>query len=217
MLPCVDPDALKAYGSTIEEARADLFGLYYLPDAKMRELGLTPHDDAYKAEYYSYMMNGLMTQLVRIEPGNNVEEAHMRNRQLIAKWAFEKGAAEKVTELVKKDGKTYVKVNDYEKLRELFGQLLNEIQRIKSEGDFEAARQMVETYAVKVEPELHKEVLERYAKLNLAPYKGFVNPVYTAETDAEGNIIDVKVSYEEGYAEQMLRYSKDYATLPYRN
>ena len=217
LLPGVDPDALKAYGSTIEEARADLFGLYYLPDAKMRELGLTPHDDAYKAEYYSYMMNGLMTQLVRIELGNNVEEAHMRNRQLVAKWAFEKGAADKVTELVKKDGKTYVKVNDYEKLRELFGQLLNEIQRIKSEGDFEAARQMVETYAVKVDPELHKEVLTRYEKLNLAPYKGFVNPVYTAETDAEGNITDVKISYEEGYAEQMLRYSKDYATLPYRN
>ena len=217
LLPGVDPDALKAYGSTIEEARADLFGLYYLPDAKMRELGLTPHDDAYKAEYYSYMMNGLMTQLVRIELGNNVEEAHMRNRQLVAKWAFEKGAADKVTELVKKDGKTYVKVNDYEKLRELFGQLLNEIQRIKSEGDFEAARQMVEAYAVKVDPELHKEVLARYEKLNLAPYKGFVNPVYTAETDAEGNITDVKISYEEGYAEQMLRYSKDYANLPYRN
>ena len=217
LLPGVDPDALKAYGSTIEEARADLFGLYYLPDAKMRELGLTPHDDAYKAEYYSFMMNGLMTQLVRIELGNNVEEAHMRNRQLIAKWAFEKGAAEKVVELVKKDGKTFVKVNDYGKLRELFGQLLSEIQRIKSEGDFEAARQMVETYAVKVDPELHKEVLERYEKLHLAPYKGFVNPVYTAETDAEGNITDVKVSYTEGYAEQMLRYSKDYATLPYRN
>ena len=217
LLPGVDPDALKAYGSTIEEARADLFGLYYLPDAKMRELGLTPHDDAYKAEYYSYMMNGLMTQLVRIELGNNVEEAHMRNRQLVAKWAFEKGAADKVTELVKKDGKTYVKVNDYEKLRELFGQLLNEIQRIKSEGDFEAARQMVEAYAVKVDPELHKEVLARYEKLNLAPYKGFVNPVYTAETDSEGNITDVKISYEEGYAEQMLRYSKDYANLPYRN
>ena len=217
LLPGVDPDALKAYGSTIEEARADLFGLYYLPDAKMRELGLTPHDDAYKAEYYSYMMNGLMTQLVRIELGNNVEEAHMRNRQLVAKWAFEKGAADKVTELVKKDGKTYVKVNDYEKLRELFGQLLNEIQRIKSEGDFGAARQKVETYAVKVDPELHKEVLARYEKLNLAPYKGFVNPVYTAETDAEGNITDVKISYEEGYAEQMLRYSKDYATLPSRN
>ena len=217
LLPGVDPDALKAYGSTIEEARADLFGLYYLPDSKMQELGLTPDADAYKAEYYSYMMNGLMTQLVRIELGNNVEEAHMRNRQLIAKWAFEKGAAEKVTELVKKDGKTYVKVNDYEKLRALFGQLLNEIQRIKSEGDFEAARQMVEAYAVKVDPELHKEVLARYEKLHLAPYKGFVNPVYTAETDAEGNIVDVKVTYGEGYAEQMLRYSKDYANLPFRN
>ena len=217
LLPGVDPDALKAYGSTIEEARADLFGLYYLPDAKMRELGLTPHDDAYKAEYYSFMMNGLMTQLVRIELGNNVEEAHMRNRQLIAKWVFEKGAADQVVELVKIDGKTYVKVNDYEKLRNLFGQLLSEIQRIKSEGDFEAARQLVENYAVKVDPELHKEVLARYEKLNLAPYKGFVNPVYVAETDAEGNITDVKISYGEGYAEQMLRYSKDYANLPYIN
>ena len=217
LLPGVDPDALKAYGSTIEEARADLFGLYYLPDAKMRELGLTPHDDAYKAEYYSFMMNGLMTQLVRIELGNNVEEAHMRNRQLIAKWVFEKGVADKVVELVKKDGKTYVKVNDYEGLRDLFGQLLGEIQRIKSEGDFEAARQLVETYAVKVDMELHQEVLARYEKLNLAPYKGFVNPVYTAETDAEGNITDVTVSYEEGYAGQMLRYSKDYANLPFRN
>ena len=217
LLPGVDPDALKAYGSTIEEARADLFGLYYLPDAKMRELGLTPHDDAYKAEYYSFMMNGLMTQLVRIELGNNVEEAHMRNRQLIAKWVFEKGAADQVVELVKIDGKTYVKVNDYEKLRNLFGQLLSEIQRIKSEGDFEAARQLVENYAVKVDSELHKEVLARYEKLNLAPYKGFVNPVYVAETDAEGNITDVKISYGEGYAEQMLRYSKDYANLPYIN
>ena len=217
LLPGVDPDALKAYGSTIEEARADLVGLYYLPYAKMRELGLTPHDDAYKAEYYSFMMNGLMTQLVRIELGNNVEEAHMRNRQLIAKWVFEKGAADQVVELVKKDGKTYVKVNDYEKLRNLFGQLLSEIQRIKSEGDFEAARQLVENYAVKVDPELHKEVLARYEKLNLAPYKGFVNPVYVAETDAEGNITDVKISYGEGYAEQMLRYSKDYANLPYIN
>ena len=217
LLPGVDPDALKAYGSTIEEARADLFGLYYLPDAKLVELGLTPDADAYKAEYYDYMMNGLMTQLVRIEPGNNVEEAHMRNRQLVAKWVFEKGEADKVVELVKKEGKTYVKVNDYAKLRELFGQLLGEIQRIKSEGDFEAARQMVEAYAVKVDPELHKEVLARYEKLNLAPYKGFVNPVYTPEFDKEGNIIDVKISYTEGYAEQMLRYSKEYATLPYRN
>ena len=217
LLPGVDPDALKAYGSTIEEARADLFGLYYVADAKMRELGLTPHDDAYKAEYYSFMMNGLMTQLVRIELGNNVEEAHMRNRQLVAKWVFEKGAADNVVELAKKDGKTYVKINDYAKLRELFGQLLNEIQRIKSEGDFEAAREMVEKYAVKVDPELHKEILARYEKLNLAPYKGFVNPVYTAETDEAGNITNVTVSYTEGYAEQMLRYSKEYATLPYRN
>ena len=217
LLPGVDPDALKAYGSTIEEARADLFGLYYLPDAKLVELGLTPDADAYKAEYYDYMMNGLMTQLVRIEPGNNVEEAHMRNRQLIAKWAFEKGEADKVVELVKKEGKTYVKVNDYVKLRELFGQLLGEIQRIKSEGDFEAARKMVEAYAVKVDPELHKEILARYEKLHLAPYKGFVNPVYTTEFDKEGNIVDVKISYTEGYAEQMLRYSKDYSTLPYRN
>ena len=213
----VDPDALRAYGSTIEEARADLFGLYYLPDAKMQELGLTPDADAYKAEYYSYMMNGLMTQLVRIELGNQVEEAHMRNRQLIAKWAFEQGADEKVVELVQKEGKTFVKVNDYEKLRDLFGQLLREIQRIKSEGDFEAARQLVEKYAVKIDPELHKEVLVRYEKLHLAPYKGFVNPVYTAETDAEGRITNVTVSYDEGYAEQMLRYSKDYANLPFRN
>ena len=217
LLPGVDPDALKAYGSTIEEARADLFGLYYLPDAKLVELGLTPDADAFKAEYYDYMMNGLMTQLVRIEPGNNVEEAHMRNRQLIAKWAFEQGAADQVVELVKQEGKTYVKVNDYARLRELFGQLLGEIQRIKSEGDFEAARKLVEAYAVKVDPELHKEILARYEKLHLAPYKGFVNPVYTPEFDAEGNITDVKISYTEGYAEQMLRYSKDYATLPYRN
>lgn len=217
LLPGVDPDALKAHGSTIEEARADLFGLYYLPDAKMRELGLTPHDDAYKAEYYSFMMNGLMTQLVRIELGNNVEEAHMRNRQLIAKWVFEKGTGDKVVELVKKEGKTFVKINDYDKLRDLFGQLLGEIQRIKSEGDYEAARQLVENYAVQVDPELHKEVLARYQKLNLAPYKGFVNPVYTAQKDAEGNIVDVTISYEEGYADQMLRYSRDYANLPYEN
>ena len=217
LLPGVDPDALKAYGSTIEEARADLFGLYYLPDNKMQELGLTPDAEAYKAEYYSFMMNGLMTQLVRIELGNQVEEAHMRNRQLIAKWAFEKGTEEKVTELIKKDGKTYVKINDYEKLRQLFGQLLGEIQRIKSEGDFEAARQLVENYAVKVDPELHKEVLARYEALHLAPYKGFVNPVYQLETDAEGRVTNVTVSYNEGYAEQMLRYSKDYANLPYRN
>jgi dipeptidyl-peptidase-3 len=217
LLPGVDQDALKAYGSTIEEARADLFGLYYLPDAKMVELGLTPNEDAYKAEYYTYMMNGLMTQLVRIELGNSVEEAHMRNRQLIAKWAFENGAAEKVVELVKKDGKTYVKINDYKKLRDLFGQLLAEIQRIKSEGDYETARKLVEKYAVKIDPVLHSEVLARYEKLHLAPYKGFINPVYEAVTDENGTITDVKVSYDEGYAEQMLRYSKKYANLPYRN
>mgnify|MGYP001197012291 FL=1 len=180
----------------------------------MVELGLTPNAEAYKAEYYTYMMNGLMTQLVRIELGNTVEEAHMRNRQLIARWAFEKGAADKVVELVKKDGKTYVRINDYEKLRNLFGQLLAEIQRIKSEGDYAAAHNLVENYAVKVDPVLHAEVLERYKKLNLAPYKGFINPVYEAITDENGNITDVKVSYDEGYAEQMLRYSKDYSTLP---
>ena len=214
LLPGVDPDALKAYGSTIEEARADLFGLYYVADPKLVELGLTPSADAYKAQFYTYLMNGLMTQLVRIEPGNNVEEAHMRNRQLIARWVYEKGAADKVVELVKKDGKTYVVINDYEKVRELFGELLAEIQRIKSTGDYDAARELVESYAVKVDPELHAEVLERYKKLNLAPYKGFVNPKYEAVTDADGNITDVKVTYDEGYAEQMLRYSKDYSALP---
>lgn len=214
LLPGVDPDALKAYGSTIEEARADLFGLYYVPDAKLVELGLTPNAEAYKAEYYSFLMNGLMTQLVRIDLGNNVEEAHMRNRQLIARWVYEKGADDKVVELKKKDGKTYVVVNDYEKLRTLFGELLSEIQRIKSSGDYQAARDIVEKYAVKVDPELHSEVLERYKKLNLAPYKGFVNPVYEAVTNEEGKIVDVKVSYTEGYAQQMLRYSKDYSNLP---
>ncbi|MDE5701505.1 MAG: dipeptidyl peptidase 3 [Bacteroides sp.] len=214
LLSGVDPDALKAYGSTIEEARADLFGLYYVADPKLTELGLTPDPDAYKAEYYTYLMNGLMTQLVRIEPGNNVEEAHMRNRQLIARWVFEKGAADRVVEMVKKDGKTYVIVNDYEKLRGLFGELLSEIQRIKSTGDYQAARDIVENYAVKVDPTLHAEVLERYKKLNLAPYKGFVNPKYEAVTDADGKITNVKVTYDEGYAEQMLRYSKDYSLLP---
>ena len=214
LLPGVDPDALKAYGSTIEEARADLFGLYYVADPKLVELGLTPNADAYKAEYYTYLMNGLMTQLVRIEPGNNVEEAHMRNRQLIARWVFEKGVADKVVELVKKDGKTYVVVNDYEKLRALFGELLSEIQRIKSTGDYQGAHDLVENYAVKVDPALHAEVLERYKKLNLAPYKGFVNPKYEAVVDAAGKITDVKVTYDEGYAEQMLRYSKDYFNLP---
>lgn len=214
LLPGVDPDALKAYGSTIEEARADLFGLYYVADPKLVELGLTPDPEAYKAEYYTFLMNGLMTQLVRIEPGNNVEEAHMRNRQLIARWVFEKGAADKVVEFVKKDGKTYVRVNDYEKLRELFGELLAEIQRIKSTGDLEAAHDLVEAYAVKVDPVLHAEVLERYRKLNLAPYKGFVNPRYEAVKDDKGSITDVKVTYDEGYAEQMLRYSRDYSVLP---
>ncbi len=213
LLPGVDPDALKAYGSTIEEARADLFGLYYVADPKLVELGLTPSADAYKAQYYTYLMNGLMTQLVRIEPGNNVEEAHMRNRQLIARWVYEKGAAEKVVELVKKDGKTYVVINDYEKVRDLFGRLLAEIQRIKSTGDYAGAHDLVEAYAVKVDPALHAEVLERYKKLNLAPYKGFVNPKYEVVTDADGTITDVTMTYDEGYAEQMLRYSKDYSTL----
>lgn len=213
LLPGVDPDALKAYGSTIEEARADLFGLYYVADPKLVELGLTPSADAYKAQYYTYLMNGLMTQLVRIEPGNNAEEAHMRNRQLIARWVYEKGAAEKVVELVKKDGKTYVVINDYEKVRDLFGRLLAEIQRIKSTGDYAGAHDLVEAYAVKVDPALHAEVLERYKKLNLAPYKGFVNPKYEVVTDADGTITDVTVTYDEGYAEQMLRYSKDYSTL----
>lgn len=213
LLPGVDPDALKAYGSTIEEARADLFGLYYVADPKLVELGLTPSADAYKAQYYTYLMNGLMTQLVRIEPGNNVEEAHMRNRQFIARWVYEKGAAEKVVELVKKDGKTYVVINDYEKVRDLFGRLLAEIQRIKSTGDYAGAHDLVEAYAVKVDPALHAEVLERYKKLNLAPYKGFVNPKYEVVTDADGTITDVTVTYDEGYAEQMLRYSKDYSTL----
>lgn len=213
LLPGVDPDGLKAYGATIEEARADLFGLYYLPDSKMVELGLTPDAEAYKAEYYGFMMNGLMTQLVRIEPGAEIEEAHMRNRQLIARWALENGAQDAVVELVRKEGKTYVVIRDYEKLRTLFGRLLAEIQRIKSEGDYEAARNLVERYAVQIDPVLHREVLERYRRLNLAPYKGFVNPVYTPVLNAEGEISDVTISYEEGYAEQMLRYSKDYSNL----
>lgn len=213
LLPGVDPDALKAYGSTIEEARADLFGLYYIPDPRMVELGLVPDAEAYKAEYYAYMMNGLMTQLVRIEPGCNVEEAHMRNRQLIARWALEQGAEQKVVELVVRNGKTFVRINDYEHLRSLFGRLLAEVQRIKSEGDYEAARQLVETYAVRIDPALHAEVLERYRQLHLAPYKGFINPVYTPCYDAEGRWTDVKVDYTEGYAAQMLRYSRDYANV----
>lgn len=213
LLPGVDADALRAYGSTIEEARADLFGLYYLADAKLVEWGLVPDAEAYKAEYYSYMMNGLMTQLVRIEPGRTVEEAHMRNRQLIARWVLEQGREAKVVELVVREGKTYVRVNDYVQLRALFGKLLAEVQRIKSEGDYEAARRLVETYGVQIDPALHAEVLQRYERLHLAPYKGFVNPVYTLQTDAEGNVTDVQIAYTEGYAEQMLRYSREYSNL----
>lgn len=213
LLPGVDPDALKAYGSTIEEARADLFGLYYMADTRLVELGLLPNAEAYKAEYYSYMMNGLMTQLVRIEPGAQIEEAHMRNRQLIARWVLEHGMSDRVVECVEKGGKTYVRINDYVRMRQLFGQLLAEIQRIKSEGDFEAARLLVEKYAVRVDARLHAEVLERYRSLHLAPYKGFVNPVYSLQTDDKGEITDVLVSYSEGYAEQMLRYSRDYSNL----
>ena len=217
LLDGVDPDSLKAYGSTIEEARADLFALYYLPDAKLVELGLIPSLDAYKAGYYAQMQNGLMTQLVRIQPGKNLEEAHMRNRALIAHWAFEHGKADNVCELLKVNGKTYLRINDYQKLRVLFGKLLSEIQRIKSTGDYKGAQALVEEYGVKVDPVLHKEVLERYAKLNIAPYKGFINPKYTAVKDKNGKITDVKVSYSEGYAEQMLRYSTKYSALPLVN
>ena len=213
LLPGVDPDALKAHGSTLEEARADLFALYYLADPKLLELGLLDNPDAYKAEYYKYILNGLMTQLMRIEPGKDVEEAHMRNRQLISAWVYEKGKPDNVIEMVKRDGKTFIKINDYAKLRELFGQLLGEVQRIKSEGDYQAGRDLVENYGVKVDPALHKEVLERYAKLNIAPYKGFVNPVYTPVTDKDGNITDVTISYDEDYLPQVLRYSKQYRTL----
>lgn len=217
LLPGTDPDTLKAYGSTIEEARADLFGLYYVADPKLVELGLTPDAEAYKSQYYTYMMNGLMTQLVRIKPGNTIEEAHMRNRALIARWAYEHGKDRKVVELVKKKGKTFVKINDYAELRNLFGKLLAEIQRIKSEGDYEAARSLVEGYAVQIDPELHREILARYEKLHLSPYKGFINPVYKAEFDAQGRITDVTLDYTEAYDAQMLRYSKDYATLPLIN
>ena len=220
LLPGVDPDALKAYGSTLEEARADIFALYYMADPKLIELGVMPSADAYKAGYYQQMMNGLMTQLVRILPGDNIEEAHMRNRALIAYWTLEraeKDAAENGGEpalaFAKKDGKTFVKINSYEKLREFFGELLGELQRIKSEGDFEAGRQLVEKYGVKVNPELHAEILNRYEALNLAPYKGFVNPRYETVTDANGEITDVKVVYGEKYADQMLRYSRDYSVL----
>ncbi len=217
LLPGVDPDALKAYGATIEEARADLFGLYYLGDEKLVELGLVPNSEVYKTQYYSYMMNGLMTQLVRIEPGHLVEESHMRNRQLIARWVLEKGASDNVVEIVHREGKAYVQVNDYPALRRLFGELLAEIQRIRSTGDYEAARLLVEKYAISVDPILHAEVLERYRMLNLSPYKGFLNPVYTLECAEDGEFTGVKVDYSEGYAEQMLRYSKDYSHLPSRN
>ena len=217
LLEGVSDDALKSYGSTMEEARADLFALYYLADPKLVELGLTPNLDAYKSQYYYQMMNGLMTQLVRIEPGKDLEEAHMRDSALIAHWALDHGKDGNVCELIKKDGKTYLQINDYEALRGLFCELLKEVQRIKSEGDVEAARQLVETYGVKVDPELHKEVLARYKALNIAPYKGFINPVYTPVTDKKGNITDVKVSYTEGYSEQMLRYSRDYGFLPFVN
>ena len=217
LLPGVASDALKAYSSTLEETRADLFGLYYIADPKLVELGLVPDAEAYKAEYYKYIMNGLMSQLVRIELGKNVEEAHMRNRQLIAKWAFEQGKADNVIELKKKEGKTYVVVNDYDKLRELFGKLLAEVQRIKSEGDFAAGKKLVEDYAVKVDPELHAEVLKRYAALNLAPYKGFVNPVMKLVKNEKGEVTDVTLDYTEGYTQQMMRYGKEYSFLPTYN
>jgi len=212
LMPGVSKDALKEHASTIEEARADLFGLYYLADPKLVELGLLPNMEAYKAGYYQQMMNGLMTQLVRIEPGKDIEEAHMRNRQLIANWVYEHAEGEML--IIERDGKHYLQINDYEGVRRLYGELLAEIQRITSEGDYPAAKEMVEKYAVKVNPELHKEVLERYAKLNLAPYKGFVNPVYKVERNAEGEITDVKLDFTEGYVEQHLRYSRDYSPLP---
>lgn len=213
LLPGVDPDALKAHGSTLEETRADLFALYYLADPKLLELGLLDNPEAYKAEYYKYILNGMMTQLMRIEPGKDVEEAHMRNRKLISEWAYEHGRSENVIEMVTIEGKTFIKINDYERLRELFGELLEEIQRIKSEGDYEAGRDLVEKYAVKVDSKLHNEVLERYSRLNIAPYKGFVNPVYTPIFDTEGNIADVMIDYSEDYVSQMLRYSRDYSPL----
>lgn len=213
LLPGTDPDALKAYASTLEEARADLFGLYYLADPKMQELGLVPDGEAFKAEYYKYMMNGLLTQLVRIEEGKDVEEAHMRNRQLIARWVFEQGVADKVVELKKREGKTFVVINDYQQLRALFGKLLAEVQRIKSEGDYEAGRSLVENYGVKIDPVLHHEIRERYVRLHLSPYKGFVNPIMREVKDDSGHVTDITLDYTEGYAEQMLRYSRDYSYL----
>ena len=217
LLPGVSSDALKSYSSTLEETRADLFALYYLADPKLVELGLLPDDEAYKAEYYSYIMNGAMTQLTRIQPGKTIEEAHMRNRALIANWVMEKGSADSVVVMQKRDDKTYVIVNDYDKLRTLFGQLLAEVQRIKSEGDHEAGKNLVESYGVKVDPALHKEVLARYEALNIAPYKGFVNPVYKLVTDEEGNVTDVTISYDENYVDQQLRYSRQYSVLPLKN
>lgn len=213
LLSGTDPDALKAYASTLEEARADLFGLYYLADPKMQELGLVPDGEAFKAEYYKYMMNGLLTQLVRIEEGKDVEEAHMRNRQLIARWVFEQGATDKVVELKKREGKTFVVIHDYQQLRVLFGKLLAEVQRIKSEGDYEAGRSLVENYGVKIDPVLHHEIRERYVRLHLSPYKGFVNPVMREVKDNSGHVTDITLDYTEGYAEQMLRYSRDYSYL----
>lgn len=217
LLPGVSGDELKAYGATIEEARADLFALYYMGNSKTVELGLLPDAEAYKASYDGYIRNGLMTQLTRIQPGKNIEESHMRNRQLIAMWAFENGKAANVIERKTKDGETFFVINDYQKLRDLFGKLLAEIQRIKSEGDFASGRQLVENYAVKVEPELHTEVLARFGKLNLAPYGGFLNPVYQVETDATGEIIDIKLDYSESYVDQMLRYGKEHSWLPSMN
>lgn len=213
LLPGVDPDALKENGSALEEARADLFALYYLADPKLQELGILDNPDAYKAEYYKYMLNGLMTQLNRIEPGKDVEEAHMRNRQLIAAWILDKGKKDKVVELVKKKGKTYVKINDYKKMRSLVGDLLKEIQRIRSEGDYQAGVDIINKYAVKVDPKLHKEVLQRFSTLDIPPYRGFINPVYVPVYDANGEITDVKLTYGEGYADQMLRLSRDFKTL----
>lgn len=213
LAPGVDQDALKEHGSTLEEARADLFALYYLPDAKLQEIGVLSNPEAYEAEYYKYMLNGLMTQLNRIELGKDVEEAHMRNRQLIAKWVLEKGKKDKVVELVKRNGKTYVKINDYKKMRELLGELLAEIQRIKSEGDYKAGNDLVQKYAVKIDPKLHKEVLERYATLNIPPYRGFINPVYNPVYNDNGEIIDITLDYSETYPQQMLRLSKEHSNL----
>ena len=213
LLPGVDQDALKENGSALEEARADLFALYYLADPKLIELGILDNPEAYKAEYYKYMLNGLMTQLNRIEPGKDIEEAHMRNRQLIAKYILDNGKKDKVVELVKKKGKTYVKINDYKKMRKLIGDLLSEIQQIKSTGDYAAGNALINKYAVKVDPKLHQEVLKRFSTLDIPPYRGFVNPVYKVTYDDKGNITDIQLDYTEGYADQMLRLSRDYSPL----